>query len=159
MTRIDTSRQASTPSRAVLRLGLLVAGLLLIAATAAGCGESDAEKAQTPGLRRPRRPEASRSTSWPRSLPRLRRPTACRRTSNAIQNDLNEIKDAQGDLNDDRKQEVESATQEFASQVQAVASDLGSNLSASGAEAQLQSCRPRSWQAAYQQTFAQIDCD
>ena len=46
MTRMDTSQQAFTLSRAVLRLGLLVAGLLVIAALAAGCGESDAEKAQ-----------------------------------------------------------------------------------------------------------------
>ena len=61
---------------------------------------------------------------------------------NAIEDDLNDIKDAQPDLSEERKQEVESATQSFTSEVEAIAADLGSSLSASGAEAQLRTARP-----------------
>lgn len=43
----QTSQEAPSPRSGVLRLGFLVAGLLLIAATAVRCGESDEEKAQT----------------------------------------------------------------------------------------------------------------
>jgi hypothetical protein len=76
----------------------------------------------------------------------------------AITNDLQQSSDAQGDLNDERKQEVESASQEFNAQFEAVASDLGSNLSVSGAKAQVQSAG-KELASSYQQTFASIDCE
>ena len=76
----------------------------------------------------------------------------------AIEKDLNEIKDAQPDLNEDRKQQVESATQEFASEVETIAGDLGSSLSASGAEAELQNAG-KQLASSFQETFAQIDCE
>jgi hypothetical protein len=41
------------------------------------------------------------------------------------EDDLNQIKDAQGDLSEARKQEVESANQAFTSEVEAVAGDGG----------------------------------
>lgn len=46
-------------------------------------------------------------TTWPGS--RLRRPTAdgVEADLNAIENDLNQMKDEQGDLNEGRTQEVE----------------------------------------------------
>ena len=75
----------------------------------------------------------------------------------AIQSDLKKIKDAQGNLNEDRKKQVQSATQEFSSQVQAVASDLGTSLSVSGAKAKLESAITQ-LQTSYKQTLAKIDC-
>ena len=75
----------------------------------------------------------------------------------AIKNDLEQIADAQGDLNDERKQEVESANQQFSAQLEAVAGDLGSNLSLSGAKAQVESAG-KELASSYQQTFASIDC-
>ena len=77
---------------------------------------------------------------------------------NAIAEDLNQIKDAQGDLSDERKQEVESATQAFTSDVDAVANDLTSDLSLSGAQAKLETAG-KQLASSYQQTFAQIDCE
>ena len=62
----------------------------------------------------------------------------------AIKDDLQQISDAQGDLNGERKQEFESANEKFSSQVEAVASDLGSNLSLSGAKRRWRA-RPSSW--------------
>ena len=120
------------------RFGFFVMGLLLIAATAVGCGESDAEQAQNQ--------VCETLADLNTQVNELATFTAATATTkdvqqqlDAIKTDLSDIKDAQGDLNEDRKQQVESANKEFSSQVQAVASDLGTSLSASGAEAKLQS--------------------
>jgi chromosome segregation ATPase len=156
MTRKHTSREASTPHRRVLRLGLLVAGLLLIAATTAGCGESDAEKAQTQVC--DARADLKEQVDDLAALtPATATADGVEENLNAIQDDLNEIKDAQPDLSEERKQEVESATQAFTSEVEAIAGDLGSNLSASGAQAKLETAG-RQLASSYQKAFAQIDC-
>ena len=47
MSRNPISRETSPPRTGARCLALLVAGLLLIAGAAVGCGESDEEKAQT----------------------------------------------------------------------------------------------------------------
>jgi hypothetical protein len=75
----------------------------------------------------------------------------------AIENDLKEIKDAEGNLNDQRKQQVEAANQAFSVQVEAVVKDLGTSLSISGAESKLQSSLQELSQS-YKQTFEPIDC-
>ena len=148
---------SALPSRVRrLRLGLLVA-FLLVAATAFGCGESDADKAQTQ--------VCDASADLNKQVDKLAALTPTTATGDAvsgaldaIKNDLNQISDAQGDLNDERKQDVESANQQFSAQLEAVASDLGSNLSVSGAKAQLESAG-KELASSYQQTFASIDCD
>ncbi len=152
----QTSRDASISYRGLPRLGLLVAALLLIAATAVGCGESDAEQAENQ--------VCDSLADLNTQVNELATFTAATATTkdvqqqlDAIKNDLNDIKDAQGDLNEDRKQQVESANQEFSSQVKAVASDFGTSLSTSGAEAKLQSAAAQ-LKSSYQQTFAKIDC-
>jgi predicted nucleic acid-binding Zn-ribbon protein len=141
----------------VLCLGFLVAGLLLIAATAVGCGESDEEKAQTQ--------VCDARADMQKQVDELAGLTAATATVdgveqnlNAIEDDLNQIKDARGDLNEERKQEVDSATQEFSSQLESIASGLTSDLSLSGAKAKLQTAG-KQLASSYQQTFAQIDCD
>ena len=140
----------------MLRLGLLVAGLVLIAAAAAGCGESDEEKAQTQ--------VCDARADLKQQVDELAALTLATATAdgveenlNAIEDDLNQMKDAQGDLNEERKQEVESATQEFGSEVEAVANDLTSDLSLSGAQAKLETAG-KQLVSSYQQAFAQIDC-
>ena len=158
MNRKHTSRETSTtPHRRVRRLGLLLAGLVLIAATAGGCGESDAEKAQTQ--------VCDAGADLKKQVDDLVALTPATATAdgvkanlNAIEKDLNQIKDAQGDLNEERKQEAEQATQEFVAEVEAVRSDLSSDLSLSGAQAKLESAGQQ-LASSYQQTFAQIDCE
>ena len=148
---------SALPSRARrLRLGLLVASLL-VAATAVGCGESDADKAQTQ--------VCDASADINKQVDKLASLTPTTATADAvsgaveaIQNDHKQISDAQGDLNDERKQEVESANQKFSASLEAVANDLGSNLSLSGAKAQVQSAG-KELASSYQQTFAKIHCD
>ena len=131
------------PSRARrLSLGLLVASLL-VAATAVGCGESDADKAQTQvcDARADLNTQVDKLASLTATTATV---DAVSGALDAIKNDLEQIADAQGDLNDERKQEVESANQQFSAQLEAVASGLGSNLSVSGAKARWR-VRARSW--------------
>ncbi len=75
----------------------------------------------------------------------------------AIGDDLAKIKDAQGDLADDRRRQVQAANQAFATQVESITSKLGSGLSLSTAKTQLSSA-VQQLGTAYQQTFAKIDC-
>jgi hypothetical protein len=75
----------------------------------------------------------------------------------AIENDLTDIKDAEGQLNEQRKQEVQSATQTFETQVESVAKNLLSSVSLSGAQSQLQSSLQQLAKS-YQETLAPIDC-
>jgi len=140
-----------------LRLGLIIAGLILIAASVVGCGESDEEKAQAK--------VCDATADLKKQVDELAALTPTTATADgveenlkAIENDLKEIKDAQGDLSDDRKQEVESATEEFGSEVESIASGLQSDLSISGAEAKLQAAGQQ-LASSYQKAFAQVDCD
>jgi hypothetical protein len=146
-----------SPSRATrVRLGLLVA-TLLVAATAVGCGESDADKAQTQvcDARADMNKQVDKLASLP---PTTATGDAVSGALDAIKNDLKQISDAQGDLNDERKQDVESANQKFSAQLKAVAGDLGTSLSVSGAKAEVESAG-KELASSYKQTFASIDCD
>jgi hypothetical protein len=70
---------------------------------------------------------------------------------------LEQIAEAQGDLNDERKQQVESANKEFTSQLQSIAKNLTSSLSVSGAKEQFQAAVNQLTDA-YRQSFAGVDC-
>jgi uncharacterized protein YhaN len=83
---------------------------------------------------------------------------AVRQNLEAIRNDLGEIADAQGDLSDDRRSEVEAATNEFTSSIRQVAGDLGTSLSASDAKNAAVSAL-KELGASYQETLAPIDCE
>ena len=76
---------------------------------------------------------------------------------NAIRDDLEQIAEAQGDLNEERKQEVESANKQFTSQLQSITTNLTSSLSASGAKEQFQAALNQLADA-YGQSFARVDC-
>jgi hypothetical protein len=152
----QTSRKIFAWPTKMFRVGLLVAGLILITAMVAGCGESDADKAEAQvcdSVADMKVQVNELSTLTPATA------TADGVESNlsAIDDDLNQIKDVQGDLSDDRKQQVESATQEFASEAEAVAAGLGSNLSLTGAKAKLETAG-RQLASSYQKAFTQVDC-
>ena len=157
MTPTPTLEQPSPPRRGMLRSGVLVAALLLIGAAVGGCGESDEDKAQTQvcDARADLKTQIDDLTAL---TPATATADGVEENLTAIEDDLKQMKDAQGDLNDDRKQEVESATQEFSSEVEAVANDLTSDLSLSGAQAKLETAG-KQLASSYQQTFAQIDCE
>jgi uncharacterized protein YoxC len=75
-----------------------------------------------------------------------------------IKTDLKDISDAQSDLSSDRRSEVESATNAFASSVKGIASQLGSSLSASDAKTHVVTAL-KQLDASYQKTFVPLDCD
>jgi valyl-tRNA synthetase len=75
----------------------------------------------------------------------------------AIDGDLSKIKDAQGDLSGDRRQQVQDANKTFTSQVKSITGSLGKSTSLSDAKSQLTSA-VQQLAAAYQQSFARVDC-
>jgi hypothetical protein len=75
----------------------------------------------------------------------------------AIQTDLNTIGDAIPKLADERKQQVQAANDSFKTEVTTVASTVLRSLSASDAQAQLQTA-VSNLAAAYQTSFAKVDC-
>jgi Tfp pilus assembly protein PilP len=75
----------------------------------------------------------------------------------SIKDDLQQIKDAQGNLNADRKSQVQQATQTFESQVKSIVQSVGSSTSGSDAKTQLQSATQQ-LVASYQQSLAKVDC-
>jgi hypothetical protein len=76
---------------------------------------------------------------------------------NSIGDDLRNIKDAQGELDDDRRQQVQSAVQSFESEVKSVAGDLGS-LTLSNAETQLKSATT-DLANGFRRAFQPVDCN
>jgi hypothetical protein len=75
----------------------------------------------------------------------------------AIDGDLKKMKDARGDLDNDRREQVDDANQAFEAQVKTIASSLGSTTSLADASTQLNQAFDQLG-TAYQQTFAKIDC-
>ena len=75
----------------------------------------------------------------------------------AIGDDLKDMTDAQGDSPPDRKQQVETATTTFGSQVATIAQQVLSGLSGSDAKAQAESAVD-DLAASYKQALAPIDC-
>ena len=136
---------------------LAVALLLLAAVAAAGCGESDEEKAQNQvcDARDDIQTQIDDLSSLTLSTATA---DAVEENLSAIQDDLQEIANAQGDLNEDRRQQVESANKEFKSQLDSIASGLTSNLSLSGAQQKLTDA-VQQLSSSYKETFAAIDCD
>jgi hypothetical protein len=80
-------------------------------------------------------------------------------TSNlqAIRTDLGKITDAQSDLSDDRKKQVQAANQAFEEQVTSLVKNVGKSLSLAEAESQLRSALAQLADS-YKQTLGQIDC-
>jgi hypothetical protein len=133
-------------------ISLVLAATLAVAA----CGESKADKAKNTVC------DARSDIS--KQVNELKGMTAAtvtvdgvKNSLTAIQNDLQKIADAQGDLNDQRKKQVQDATAKFTSSLQSIAGDLGSSLSAADAKTQLTTALG-DLSTAYQQSFAQIDC-
>jgi hypothetical protein len=75
----------------------------------------------------------------------------------AINSDLSKIRDAQGDLSGDRRQQVQDASKTFASQLQSIVGSVGKSTSLSEAKAELTSALQQLGDA-YKQSFAKVDC-
>jgi Tfp pilus assembly protein PilP len=136
------------------RLLLLTAlGLGLVFAA---CGESDEEKArnQICDARDDIRTQVS-------ELQDLTLTTATtdkvKSHLNAIRDDFREIVDAQGDLGDTEKQQVQKANETFRSQLEKMIGNLGTSLSLEDAAAQLK-VNITDLAEAYEQALSPIEC-
>ena len=76
---------------------------------------------------------------------------------NSIKGDLSKIKDAQPDLAPDRKQQVQTATKTFESQLQQIVPSTVNGLSVTNAKTHIQSA-VTSLEAAYKQALEPINC-
>ena len=130
--------------------------LAIAAFGVSACGESDQEKAQNQACdaRADIEKQVDELTSLTLSTATV---DGVKENLNAIKDDLQKMKDAEGDLDGQRKLEVESATQVFGSEVQSILSDVGSGTSLSAAASQLRSALEQLGKS-YQQTLAPLDC-
>lgn len=140
----------------MLRKPTVIAALALSAVALAACGESSQEKAKAQVC--DARADIAKQVSTLSGLTLTTASVTQVKTGvEAIAGDLQKIKDAQGNLDPARKEQVETATQTFASEVTKIVSGLASNLSLSNAEAQLKSAVSQ-LTASYKQTLAPINC-
>jgi uncharacterized protein YjbJ (UPF0337 family) len=160
---------ATRQARAVVRREPTLGGLaamkpsivfLLIAVLAAlglgACGESKQDKAKTTVC--DARADISKQVDQLKGLTvSTVTVDGVQSSLKAISSDLSKIKDAQGDLSDDRRQQVQDATKTFTSQVQSIAGSVGKSTSLGDAKAQLTSALQQLGDA-YKQSFAKVDC-
>src|SRR5215211_4077029 len=106
--------------------------VLLVSIAAAACGESSEDKAQTTVCNA--RASISKQVDQLKAMtPATFTTAAASKSLSAIRSDLKDIADAQGDLADDRRQQVQQANQEFAGKVRDTLSQVFK--STSGADA------------------------
>lgn len=122
----------------------------------AACGQSDEEKAKADVC--DARDDIQANVKELQSLT-LGTVTAdkVRSSLNAIKGDLEKIVDAQGDLSDNQKQQVQKANEAFKSKVKALAGDIGRSVSIEDAAKQLESDFAE-LATTYEQSLAPIDC-
>jgi hypothetical protein len=137
--------------------GTLITALAVAAGLLAGCGgESQAEKASAQVC-------AARDDIG-KHVDRLKGMTLSTATTSdikdslqAIRQDLSTIGDAQGDLSDERRQDVQAANEQFTASVRETAQSLGSTVSVESAKGQLEQAFQQ-LASTYRSTFAKIDC-
>ena len=138
---------------------LALAALLTVAAVAiAACGDSESDQERAQNQVCDARADIEQQISELRGL-NLDTATlgGIKQRLDAIKEDLVKMKDAQPDLDDQRKQQVESANKAFGSQVESVVKGLGSGSSLSEALTDLQNSLIE-LRDGYQQALAPIDC-
>jgi hypothetical protein len=122
----------------------------------AACGQSDEEKAKADVC--DARDDIQANVKELQSLTLGTATTDKVRSSlNAIKDDLAKIADAQGQLSEGQKQQIQKANEAFKSKVKAVGEDLGQSVSIEDAAKQLKSDLAQ-LATTYQQSFAPIDC-
>jgi hypothetical protein len=155
--RAVVRRQPTLGGLAAMRPSIAFTLIAVLAALGLGaCGESTQDKAK--GTVCDARADISKQVDQLKGL------TVSTVTVDGVQNslkainsDLSKIKDAQGDLSDDRRQQVQDATKTFTSQVQSIAGSVGKSTSLSEAKAQLTGALQQLGDA-YKQSFAKVDC-
>jgi hypothetical protein len=131
---------------------LLMAAALVLTA----CGESEQEKAQNQvcDARADIRKEVDELSGLTLSTATVDGVTS---SLQSIRSSLGEIKDAQSNLNGERKQQVQEANQQFEAQVRSIVQSLGSSLSVSEGATQVKDATSKLADS-YRQTLGRVDC-
>jgi acetolactate synthase small subunit len=138
----------------MIRLAAVAA--LTLALTLAACGESKEDKAQ--------KSVCSARADIKKQVDELKGMTVTTATLDdvqanlrAISDDLGKIATARGDLSDDRRQEVDKATETFKAEVADVSRELVTSVSLSDGKQQIETAL-QGLASSYQSAFAPIDC-
>ena len=130
--------------------------IVVLAVVLAGCGDSKEETAQSnvcdakAGIQK----QVSELEGLTASTVTL---DGVKSSLQSIGDDLTKLKDAQGDLSGDRKDEAEKAWQTFRTQVKSIRENLLTSLSAEDAKQQLTSSFD-TLAASFRTAFAPVDC-
>jgi hypothetical protein len=144
-------KETLTRVRHVLLLSALGLGLAF-----AACGQSDEEEAKADVC--DARDDIQANVKELQGLTLGTATTDKVRSSlNAIEDDLGKIADAQDQLSEGEKQQVQKANEAFKSKVKAVGGDLGKSVSIEDATKQLKSDFAE-LASTYRQSFGPIDC-
>jgi len=149
---------AAPPAFTARRARPAAAGLaaLLAALALAACGDSKEEKAQQSVC--DARADISKEVDKLKGLtPATVSVDAVTSGLSAIREDLSKIGSAQGDLSDDRRQQVQSATKALSSQVQAIVRQVATSGGSGDAKSQLTAALQQ-FATASEQAFKPVDC-
>jgi hypothetical protein len=131
--------------------------VLVLSLGPVACGESDEEKAQNT-VCDAKEDLAQQVDELAGLTPATVTTDSVNESLEAIRGDLNDIGDAQSELSEERRSQVEAATREFTTSLATIAGDLGSSLSASDAKAELTDAL-KQVETSYREAFAQVECD
>ena len=135
---------------------LLLLTLVVSAGALAACGESKEDKAKSKvcDARDDIGKQVDKLSGLTISTATLDQVTS---SLNAIKQDLSDIADAQGDLSDQKKKDVQAANEAFKATVSQIASSVGKSLALQDAGAQAKQAL-QELASTYQSTFGKIDC-
>lgn len=136
--------------------GASAIALLLSVLAIAGCGKSAQEKA-TAQVCEARADISKQITTISGLTLSTSSVTQAKTGLEAIADDLKKIKGAQADLNPARKQQVETATNTFETQLASIVNSFSSSLSLSNLETQVKAAVTQ-LTSSYKQTLAPISC-
>ena len=140
-----------------MRAACSVLAVVMLVFALGACGESDEDKAQNTVC--DARDDIGKQVDDLKSLtPATVTADAVTQNLEAIDNDLNDMSDAQSDLSSDRRSDVEAANKAFESSVEGIVSQLGSSLSAADAKAGVVTALQQ-LAASYQKAFAPLNCN
>lgn len=135
---------------------LVAAALVAVALAVAGCGESEADKAQDNIC--DARAEIQSSVANLQSL------TVETATADQVRSDVETIQSGIGTISDNadtvdeaRRADIQAAVQSFRGDISTILAGLGSNLTIPNAQAQFDSAKA-SLQTAFDESLAPIDC-
>jgi Tfp pilus assembly protein PilP len=138
----------------IRRTPTIVAVLAALLLTA--CGQSAEEKAQNTVC--DARDDISEQVNELKGLtPATFTKDAASKNVSAIRSDLSDIKGALSDLSDDRRRQVEHATEAFARDVEGVVKQIGTSVTAGDAASTVTSSLQQ-LASSYRQAFSPVDC-